>query len=131
KQKENAGDPAVIDVFVRALTGKDEGGDRVAHMVRRSGHIHKVAADGLRQLGAKTAVPALADRVADDVWYISGYSNVPSDPEAGGKAAALAALKELAPDKVKEALERAAKSKDEHVRKWAADQLKGLKDQPE
>jgi hypothetical protein len=97
-------------------------------MVARGGHIHKVAAVGLQKLAARQAAAALAERVADDAWYVSGYSNVPDDPDGGGKGAALAALQDLAPDKVKPALERAAVSKNEHLRRWATTELKRLDD---
>ena len=91
-------------------------------------HIRRVAAEGLQKLGAKSAVPALMERVGDDVWYISGYSNVPDDPIGGGKAAALDALKQLAPDKVSEALVPALKSKVPALRRWAASQLETFGD---
>jgi tetratricopeptide (TPR) repeat protein len=113
--------------IVKALEAGLRERDCTVRMVRKKAHPSVVAADGLRTLKAKGSAGALAERVADDVWYVSGYSNVPSDPEGGGKAAALRALVELAPDQVKPALEKAAKSKTEAVRRWAEAELKKLK----
>jgi HEAT repeat protein len=86
------------------------------------------AAAELGKLREKAAVPALMDRIADNVWIpkppfktagrMQGY-----DPVGGGKEAALTALKEIAPERVKEALQKASKSKNKDVRKWAVDLL--------
>jgi hypothetical protein len=124
QEKGSADDPAVISVFIAALREKDEGNE-AAHILHRGGqHIRTIAADGLRALKATSAANALADRVADDVWYHSGYANVLNDPEAGGKQAALRALRELASEKVPGALERAAKSSNAAVRAWAESERK-------
>ena len=128
--KDDTRAEAIVEALVRALG--DAGGsdaDRTARMVRAGRHIRRVAAEGLQKLGAKSAVPALMERVGDDVWYISGYSNVPDDPIGGGKAAALDALKQLAPDKVSEALVPALKSKVPALRRWAASQLETFGDE--
>ncbi|MBI1915192.1 MAG: HEAT repeat domain-containing protein [Planctomycetes bacterium] len=70
------------------------------------------AAEELRKLGKAEAVPALAKRVADDIY----------DPYPG-KHAALEALHELAPEKAVEALASALSSKAEAVRVWACREL--------
>jgi len=131
-RKDDTRADAVVEALVRAL-GDAGGGDadRAAHMVRAGRHIRRVAAEGLRQLGARSAAPALAQRVADDLWYISGYTNVPDDPIGGGKAAALEVLKLLAPEKVTAALAAALKLKNEYVRSWAAAELGQLRSKGE
>jgi tetratricopeptide (TPR) repeat protein len=123
-KEKGAADNAEI---IKALEAGLRDADSTVEMVLKKAHIRVVAADGLRTLKATGSAGALAERVADDVWYQSGYSNVPNDPEGGGKAAALRALQELAPDRVAGALESAAKSKTEAVRKWAGAELKKLK----
>jgi HEAT repeat protein len=129
-RKDDTGADAVVKALVRAL-GDAGGGDaeRTARMVLAGRHIRRVAAEGLQKLGAKSAVPALVERVGDDVWYISGYTNVPDDPSGGGKAAALDALQKLAPDKVSEALVPALKSKVPTLRHWSASQLESFGDE--
>jgi predicted Ser/Thr protein kinase len=86
------------------------------------GPVRKEAADSLRVLKAKEAVPALMERVADEIWVAGDSFGQNSDPEAGGKAAALRALKELAPERVKETLLTAMKATDAHVKTWATRQ---------
>ena len=82
--------------------------------------------EGLLQRQAKAAVPALIKRVADDAWIerkrFAGTDNA-SDPIDGGKDAALRALRQLAPDKLTDALRDAQKSKNAHVRAWATQEL--------
>jgi HEAT repeat protein/tetratricopeptide (TPR) repeat protein len=125
QNKANAGNEAVVAALTRALQEKDSGGgDELVRLVLQGKHPRKVAAEALRELGAKSAVPALRDRVADDRWYTSGYSNVPDDPQGGGKAAALAALRELAPEQAAPALEKAKQSNVPQVRDWADKELK-------
>jgi hypothetical protein len=104
--------PAVVRAMVEGMTDSD-------------GTVRAQSAESLRKLGAKAkgAVPALIKRVADDRW--PGGPFLPND---GGKNAALAALKELAPDKVEEALLKALKSKNKDVKAWATTELGRLKD---
>ena len=73
---------------------------------------------------AKGAVPALIQRVADDVWGSQGNA-VNTDNAQGNtsKDAALKALKQLAPDRVEEALIGGMKSTNPRTRKWASAQL--------
>jgi HEAT repeat protein len=90
------------------------------------------AAESLKTLGDKEAVPDLVRRVADDLWMApqrialtgNAYAGEFSDPEWGGKTAALNALRELAPQRVEEALTQALRSTTPAVRFWAAERLK-------
>jgi HEAT repeat protein len=90
------------------------------------GAVRRQSAEGLLQRRAKAAVPALIKRVADGVWIekkrFAGTDNS-SDPIAGGKEAALHALRQLAPDQVTDALRNAQTSKNAHVRAWATQEL--------
>jgi HEAT repeat protein len=90
----------------------------------RRGAIRRAAAECLGNLGekAKDAVPALFERVADDVGYANSF-DYNGDSNGCCKAAALDALKKLAPDKVQEALLKARKSKNDLVRAWATERL--------
>jgi hypothetical protein len=124
--KKNAEDEQVIEAFVQALkVGDGEDKERTVHLVKKGNHPRKVAAEGLKKLGVKSdaVVKALKDRVADDLWYESGYTNVPSDPVGGGKTAALDALRELAPKEVSSALAGALKSKNPKVKEWATNEV--------
>ncbi len=93
-----------------------------------SGMVRKAAAESLMELKDTSAVPDLIKRVADDKWIVDdwfgpfypGKDNY--DPIAGGKSAALDALKKLAPDKVDFALAKAMKSRNKHVASWATSQ---------
>jgi predicted Ser/Thr protein kinase len=93
-----------------------------------SGMVRKDAAERLKRMNDTSAVPDLIKRVADDKWIVDdwvgafypGKNNY--DPIAGGKSAALEALKKLAPDKVDLALGKAIKSRNQHVSAWAASQ---------
>jgi hypothetical protein len=89
-----------------------------------AGSVRRTSAESLGKMGARArgAVPALARRVADDVW-IAGIFADSADPHGGGKAAALEALKKLAPDRVQGALLQAMKSKNSHVKAWATAEL--------
>ena len=88
--------------------------------------IRRAAAECLGQLGEKAddAVPALFERVADDVAYANSF-DYNGDSNGCCKAAALNALKKLAPDKVQEALLKARKSKNDLVRAWANSETRG------
>jgi HEAT repeat protein/serine/threonine protein kinase len=80
-----------------------------------SDQTRRQAADALKKLGDRSAVPDLMRRVADDAFE-GTYSY-------GGKYTALEALKKLAPEKVSEALSLALRSKNEGVRAWAIGQF--------
>jgi hypothetical protein len=88
--------------------------------------VRHAAAESLVKMGAraKGAVPALVNRVADDLWG-SKDSPVNVDNATGNtsKDAALKALKQLAPDRVEEALVAATKSKNVKTKQWATTQL--------
>jgi len=74
---------------------------------------------------ADKAVPALMIRIADHRW-----TGGDSGRSEGSKEAALAALKELAPQRMTEALLEALRSKTESVRWWACKALARQKDKP-
>jgi serine/threonine protein kinase len=102
---------------------------RVATLVRqlkdKDAIMRHTAAASLGNLDdeALPAVPALVDRIKDDVWTVGGITQ---DNATGNtsKDAALAALMKLAPDQVDEALIAASKSTNPKVKAWAAYQLK-------
>jgi hypothetical protein len=93
----------------------------------RRGSIRRTSAECLGELGdkAKDAIPALVERVADDVGHGNSFT-FNGDINGCCKAAALVALKKIAPDKVQEALLKARKSKSDLVRAWATEQLADL-----
>jgi tRNA A-37 threonylcarbamoyl transferase component Bud32 len=103
--------PAAVQVLVEGLNDED-------------GKVRRTSAESLGVMGARArgAVPALARRVADDVW-IGGVFAHTADPHGGGKAAALEALKKLAPERVEGALLLAMKSKNPAVKSWATTEL--------
>ncbi len=85
-----------------------------------SGLVRHIVAEQVRQLPPPheaAIVQALFDRVADSMW---------GEPDAavpdGGKNAALDALEEYAPNRVKAALQAAEQSTNPEVRRWAATQ---------
>jgi hypothetical protein len=84
------------------------------------------AAEALGRLGdkARAAVPALMDRIADDVWG-DPKTAVHRDNSSthSSKDNALEALHRIAPEKVEEALVRATKSENPRVRSWASSRL--------
>jgi HEAT repeat protein len=96
---------------------------QAAESLRKLGDTSKLPPDLIKQV-ADAAVPALMNRVADDLW--AGGSSY--DPQYGGKDAALNALRVLAPQNVTTALLNALSSKTEAVRVWACGQLAGQKD---
>jgi serine/threonine protein kinase len=109
-------------------TGKVGMSRRVAALVKqltdKDANVRHAAAIALGNLGdeARPAVPALIDRIKDDVWSVSGISQ---DNATGNtsKDAALAALMKLSPDKVDDAVFAATKSKNQKVKAWAMAQL--------
>jgi HEAT repeat protein/Mg-chelatase subunit ChlD len=88
--------------------------------------VRHAAAESLAKTGARAsgAVPALMKRLADDRWG-SGRNPVHTDNASGNtsKDEALKALKQLAPDKVEDALVQATKSSNPKTRLWASGQL--------
>lgn len=82
--------------------------------------VRRRAAESLKGLGDRSAVPALVPRVADDLWS-DGYDNQAANYSS--KRAALDALRVLAPDRVTQALLGALKSKNEQVRVRACEEL--------
>jgi hypothetical protein len=115
KQVAASDAPAIEDPLVRAL---------VEDLRDKDGRVRRQAAESLAKMGAKAgpAVPYLIKRVADDVW-IGGVFAHAADPEAGGKGAALDALKTLAPGRVTEALLAARQSTNAGVKAWALREL--------
>jgi HEAT repeat protein len=98
----------------------------VAQLSDADADVRHAAAESLAKLGAqaKGAVPALVNRVADDVWGTKG-DPVNKDNASGhtSKDAALKALQQLAPDKVEAALLSAMKSSNPKVKTWAVKAL--------
>jgi HEAT repeat protein len=89
--------------------------------------VRKAAAEGLEKLQDRSAGAALRRRVEDNVWFNPWTVGV-EDPEAGGKTAALRALRALAPEQVTSALVVALKGKEGHMRRWAARELASQQD---
>jgi hypothetical protein len=127
KAAETAGPVQAADLAVAGL---------IVALNDRSGGVRREAAETLKKLAAlptealrkkaREAVPALMERVADDKWIESGVVEN-SDPVAGGKSAALDALRALAPDRVAEALVRALRAANGKMRAWAATELGRLR----
>jgi Mg-chelatase subunit ChlD len=113
--------PAVVQALIEQLN--DEHAD-----------VRWAAAQSLGKLGAsaKDAVPALMKRIADDVWggQADGAIGNKDNSSSGNtsKDAAVSALKELAPDKVEEALLEALKAENNKTKSWAAKQLGQVQD---
>lgn len=111
----------------------DDPADKVEALAEQLTHpnfrVRQQAAVRLGAMGpdAKAAVPALVRRVGDSRTGLMGLDVTPVDTS---RLAALIALKKIAPDKVEEALEGAAKSKLLLVRAWAVNTLKRLKNPP-
>ena len=92
-----------------------------------SADVRRSAAVILAKLGekAKGAVPALAERVADDAWGSSDTA-IHADNATGNtsKDAALAALRKLGTKKqAADALAKALDSKNDKVQAWATKRL--------
>jgi HEAT repeat protein len=86
--------------------------------------VRRQVAESLEKLGDKSAVPALVRRVADDLWDSSdSYSK-----SSSSKKAALSALTVLGPERVTEALLKAAASATIPVRVFACEELGKQKD---
>jgi HEAT repeat protein len=105
--------PAAVQALIEQLTDTDA-------------DVRHAAAESLGKMGAraKGAVPAIVSRIADDLWGSQGQP-VNKDNATGNtsKDAALKALKQLAPDRVEEALLAAMKSKNSKTKQWATTQL--------
>jgi serine/threonine protein kinase len=93
------------------------------------------AAESLGKIGDRRATEALELRVADSVWLtprtcrLRGqmYEESVFDPRWGGKEAALAALKAVAPERFGAALKQAARSPNRNVSDWAQSRLRKVK----
>jgi HEAT repeat protein len=113
-----------------ALARAQEGGEKVQSLVKqltsRNPETRRQAAVALGQLGdgAQEAVLALIRRVGDN--QASRKAQVAAYVDAS-RLAALAALHKIAPDRVREALEGAARSRNAQVRAWAVRTLKNMK----
>jgi predicted Ser/Thr protein kinase len=103
----------------------------IEELYDENAQARRSAARSLQKLGATSAVPALIKRVEEDWWDGEDIATEPSgglavmriagpDPS---KQVMLDALRALAPEKVREALMVAAKSKEANVRVWAAKEL--------
>jgi predicted Ser/Thr protein kinase len=89
--------------------------------------VRRTAAKNLQNWGATSAVPTLVKLVEDDWWDGGAISfDGPRMVSFGGppsKQVMLEALKVLAPDRVREALMVAMKSKNADVKVWASSEL--------
>jgi HEAT repeat protein len=96
----------------------------IAQLKDKDADVRHAAAESLAKMKAKDAVPALIERVADDLWGSVGDPvNLDNSTGNTSKDAALKSLKQLAPDKVEAALVQAMKSKNPKVKTWATGQL--------
>jgi hypothetical protein len=93
--------------------------------------LRLAAAEAIKKvrINNERVIKALVERVKDDQWGIpprvaSDNTFERSPDKDGGKEAALAALFDIAPQKVRPALEAAAQSRNPDVRLWALDKLK-------
>lgn len=112
KDDQPAGEPsAEIKALIVNLTDPNVG-------------VRRQAAEALQSRGDKTAVPALMERVWDDLW--DGRDAF--GPADSSKLMALLALKKLGKSKVTGALVKASKSETAEVRVWACIQLAEQKD---
>jgi hypothetical protein len=129
---------AVRTWAISELAGKGKNEALVAALVAglrdTDGNVRRASAETLGKLGAKEAVPALINRVADDVWLQRPYGSILGDSspydgmkDRGSKDKALEVLAKLAPDKVEEALLAAMQSKKPEVKAWGVAQLGNLK----
>jgi HEAT repeat protein len=116
-------DKASLTTLTRALEDQDA-------------YVRRAAADALARRGDKTAVPALALRVADEVWnpvpdtpFVHAGEPYDGYKGTGSKDHALAALKQLDPTRAAQALFAATKAKNSAVRKWATAELENLGDE--
>jgi HEAT repeat protein/tetratricopeptide (TPR) repeat protein len=128
---------AGIRAWAAAEMAKQKGESAVKALIKAltdaDGYVRRAAADSLKTLEDKSAAPALVKRVADEVWVstpkgLFTYRDEPYDGfrGLGSKDHALAALKALAPEQVKAALQEAARSSNADVKKWAEGELKKL-----
>jgi HEAT repeat protein len=104
----------------RGKSGKP--GEKVQKLIdalqSRNSSVRQQAAEALGKLGeeALPATPALIRRIGDGNFSQKGPVRAYVD---ASRMAALVALKKLAPDRVKEALQGAARSRITQVRIWA------------
>jgi HEAT repeat protein len=117
KQKEEEVDRPTEDVLTVALSKS---------LKDKEEKVREYAAVSLQKRKDKAAVPALIERVADDVWPqfrnpILG--DIRNADRSESKEAALAALKALAADRVAGALIKARKCKNATIRQWATTEL--------
>jgi HEAT repeat protein len=113
-----------------AQAGDDRPSEKVQALINqltsKNAEARRQAAVALGQLGdeARAAVPALIRRVGDG--QSARKAQVVAYVDAS-RLAALATLQKLAPDRVREALEGAARSRVTQVRVWAVRTLKAMK----
>jgi von Willebrand factor type A domain-containing protein len=98
----------------------------IANLKSNSPETRRAAAVSLGELGdaAKPAVPAMIERIGDLRGTLAGTQMMTVDES---RIAAVVALKRIAPDKVEEALQGAAQSRDLPLRLFAVKLLKDLK----
>ena len=87
-----------------------------------SAEVRAAAAESLGKLGleAKPAVPALIERIKDDVWTVDGFTK---DNATGStsKDMAVEALQSISPNDVESAVVAATLAKNARVRGWATE----------
>jgi HEAT repeat protein len=111
--------PPEVAPLVRAFADPENAVRReAAHSLRELGDRSKVAPEVVRQV-VEGSAPALANRVADDLWDSDDSHNA----TYSGKQAALEALRALAPQQAGDALLRATRSKSPNVKVWATEEL--------
>jgi serine/threonine protein kinase len=93
--------------------------------------LRRGAAEAIQKerINSERIIKALVERVTDDQWGVPPRTTREntferSPDKDGGKEAAVAALFEIAPQKVRPALEAAAQSRNPDVKLWALDKLK-------
>jgi Protein kinase domain len=113
--------PAVVTMALTAALTRDHGHQRIWALQELKKQPDRLA-----------SVPTIRWMIAAAPWYESRYfrpdnKTLDEDPEFGGKAEALAQLRELAPDLVARALIESLSAKHPYERGWAATELKDEK----
>jgi predicted Ser/Thr protein kinase len=99
----------------------------IQNLYDNDAEVRRRAAWSLEKLGARSAVPVLMKRVQDDWWdgeeVTSGGAAMVSFGPRPSKVVMLEVLRTLAPEKAREALMVAARSKNRNVKAWATSRL--------
>ena len=130
-QVEQRVEPSQPDSVVEPKPNSTGMSPRVRALVKQlqdeDAEVRATAAETIGKLGseAHSAVPALIQRVKDDVWTVRGVTR---DNASGNtsKDAAIKALQAIAPNEVDGALIGAMESKNPLVKSWASAKLEAL-----